>query len=88
MPTFVVERYVPRSTAGDLRSEGERVARAAQEQKGSDKSEVVYLHSIYLPDDEVSFCLFHSNSAEAVAEGFTLAQVAFDRVLEAELLEP
>jgi hypothetical protein len=88
MPTYVVERYVPRSTASDLRSEGERVAQAARELNGSEKSEVVYLRSIYMPDDEVSFCLFNSTSAEAVAEGFNQAQVAFDRVLEAELLEP
>ncbi len=50
--------------------------------------EVTYLRSIYLPDDEVGFCLFRSPSAEAIVDGLNRAQIAFERVLEAELLEP
>jgi hypothetical protein len=88
MRTFVVERYVPRPTVSDLRSEGERVTAAMRELEGFEGAEVVYLRSIYIPDDEVSFCLFRSPSAEAIAEGFTRAQIAFERVLEAEVLEP
>jgi hypothetical protein len=59
-----------------------------RELEGFEGAEVVYLRSIYIPDDEVSFCLFRSPSAEAIAEGFTRAQIAFERVLEAEVLEP
>jgi hypothetical protein len=88
MRTFVVERYVPRPTVSDLRTQGERVTAAVRELEGFEGAEVVYLRSIYIPDDEVSFCLFRSPSAEAIAEGFTRAQIAFERVLEAEVLEP
>jgi hypothetical protein len=88
MRTYVVERYVPRPTMNELRSEGERVTRAARQADGFENTEVVYLRSIYMPDDEVSFCLFHSPSAEAVVAGFNDAQIAFDRILEVEVLEP
>jgi hypothetical protein len=88
MPTFVVERYVPRSTAGDLRAEGQRVAQAAQALSGDADSAVAYLSSIYMPDDEVSFCLFNSDSADSISASFEHAQIAFDRILEAEVLEP
>jgi len=88
MPTYVVERYVPRSTSGNLRSEGEKVAQAARELTGADTESVAYLSSVYIPDDEVSFCLFDGSSAETIAACFEQAQVAFDRVLEAEVLKP
>lgn len=88
MPTYVVERYVPRSTSKDLRLEGERVTQAAKGLSDAEKSVVAYLSSIYMPDDEVSFCLFNSDSADSVAACFELAQIAFDRILEAEVLEP
>lgn len=88
MPTYVVERYVSRSTASELRSEGEKVTQAGKELKGDEKSAVAYLSSIYMPDDEVSFCLFSGDSADSVAACFEQAQVAFDRILEAEVMEP
>jgi hypothetical protein len=88
MRTFVVERYVPRPTVSALRTEGELVTAAVRELDGFEETEVVYLRSIYMPDDEVSFCLFRSPSAEAIAEGFNHAQIAFERVLEAEVHEP
>ena len=88
MPTYVVERYVSRSTSSDLRSEGEKVTQAAKELTGAEKSGVAYLSSIYMPDDEVSFCLFSGDSADSIAACFEQAQVAFDRILEAEVLEP
>ncbi len=88
MATYVVERYVPRSTASDLRSEGERVAQAAKGLSGAETSVVTYLKSIYMPDDEVSFCLYNGDSADSIAACFEKAQIAFDRILEAEVLEP
>jgi hypothetical protein len=88
MPTFVVERYVPQSTASELRSEGERVTQAATGLSGSERSTVAYLSSIYMPADEVSFCLFSSDSADSIAACFEKAQIAFDRILEAEVLVP
>jgi hypothetical protein len=88
MPTYVVERYVSRSTPNHLRSEGKRVTQAAKELSGAESSKVAYLSSIYMPDDEVSFCLFSGDSADSIAACFEYAQVAFDRILEAEVLEP
>jgi len=88
MPTYVVERYVPRSTANELRSEGERVTQAARGLSSAEEGAVAYLSSIYMPADEVSFCLFNSDSADSIAACFERAQIAFDRILEAEVLEP
>jgi len=88
MRTFVVERYVPHPTVSDLLTEGKRVTTAVRESEGFEATEIVYLRSIYMPDDEVSFCLFRGPSAEAIAEGFNRAQITFERVLEAEVLEP
>ena len=88
MPTYVVERYVPRSTANELRSDGERVTQAAQGLSCAEKSTVSYLSSIYMPDDEVSFCLFSGDSVDSIAASFERAQIAFDRILEAEVLKP
>lgn len=88
MPTYVVERYVPQSTANALRLEGEQVTQAARGLSDSEKSAVSYLSSIYMPDDEVSFCLFNGDSADSIAACFQQAQIAFDRILKAEVLEP
>jgi hypothetical protein len=90
MQTFVVERYVPRIRSEELRSDCERVCQALREATGAEEglSEVLYLHSVYVPDDEVSFCLYRSHSAESIADGFDRANVAFDRILQAEVLEP
>ena len=88
MPTYVVERYVSRSTASELRSEGEKVTQVGQELKGDEKNAIAYLSSIYMPDDEVSLCLFSGDSADSVAACFERAQIAFDRILEAEVMEP
>jgi hypothetical protein len=88
MRTYVVERYVPRQPILDLRADGERVTAAVREANGHEQTEIVYLRSIYVPDDEVSFCLFRSPSAEALVEGLNRAQLAFERVLEAEVVEP
>jgi hypothetical protein len=88
MRTFVVERYVPRPTVNDLRTDGARVSAAVSEAQEFEGAIVEYLRSIYMPDDEVSFCLFRSPSAEAITAGFIRAQIAFERVLEAEVLEP
>jgi hypothetical protein len=70
-----------------LRSEGERVTRAAKDLGGA-ASAVAYLRSVYMPEDEVSFCLFSGDSTGLIAACFEKAQIAFDRILEAEVLEP
>jgi len=41
-----------------------------------------------MPDDEVSFCLFSGDSVDSIAASFERAQIAFDRILEAEVLKP
>lgn len=88
MPTYVVERYVPRSTADNLRAEAARVTQAAEVPGDGKTSSVSYLSSIYMPDDEVSFCLFSGESVDSIAACFEKAQIAFDRILAAEVLVP
>lgn len=63
------------------------MTRAAKDLSGAGDT-VAYLSSIYMPDDEVSFCLFSGDSVGSIAACFEKAQIAFDRILEAEVLEP
>jgi hypothetical protein len=86
MPTFIVERYVPRPAVSSLRDEGPRVCAAFGEL--DQEGDLRFLHSVYVPEDEVCFLLFEAPSTQAVAEAYLGAEVPFDRILEAELSVP
>jgi hypothetical protein len=82
MAEFLVECYVSRAgqAAGADRSEG---ARRATEELTREGTEVRFLRSIFVPEDETCFYLFESTSADIVREAAARAGLAFGRVAEA-----
>jgi hypothetical protein len=48
---------------------------------------VRYLASVYVPDEEWSFCCFEAPDADAVSEANRRAGIAFWRVVEAVFIE-
>jgi uncharacterized protein DUF4242 len=81
---FLVERYLPASAVGTLASSVAYVARICGEQTGG--SAVRYLQSIYLPADDICFCLFQALSGDAVRSVNDAGRFSLDRITEAVLL--
>lgn len=82
VPSYLVEVYLPRSRAGEVRATGRR-ARAAAEELSGEGMPVRYVRTTYLPDDETCFHLFEADSAEAVEEASNRAGFGHARVLPA-----
>jgi hypothetical protein len=82
MPTYLVERYLPRMTPERLATTALR-AKAAAEQLSAKGTAIRYVHSTFLPQDEMCFCLFESGSARAVAEANEAVGLAYERITEA-----
>ncbi len=79
---FLIETYEPR--AGKLEpSDLEGRARAAAERLALDGTNVRYVRSIYVPDDETHFHLVEADSADAVTTLAALVGIEPERVLEA-----
>ena len=84
--TFLVERYWPGVTPETLEEAVTRLKEATAEMTGEGMP-VRYLGSIYVPGDEVVFCLFSGQSAEIVTRANERAGVQFDRVVESIHME-
>jgi Protein of unknown function (DUF4242) len=82
----MVERYVPGVTGERFVEAVFRAAStaAAMTERGVP---VRYLGSVYLPEEECSFCCFEAQDAEAVREANRRAGVPFWRVVRAEFIE-
>jgi len=85
MRTFLVECYWP-GIASDLVSM-ERVARTAAARKGSGRS-IQWLGCILLPSDGLALFLFQAKDELEVMAVGRLAEMPFDRVVEAIRVEP
>jgi hypothetical protein len=82
MRMFLIEAYEPR--AGKLEpGELERRARAAAERLALDGTDVRYVRSIYVPEDETHFHVVEADSADAVTSLAALAGLEHERILEA-----
>jgi hypothetical protein len=79
MRSYLVEVYEPRrgatTAASRARSAAEAVSRAG--------TQVRYVRSIFVPEDETCFHLFESSSREAVAAVAERAAFVFARIAEA-----
>ena len=82
MKTFLVEHYWPGVTADAFRRAAERV-RASTEAMAADGTEIRFLHSTLVPDDEAGFCVFAAPSHWLVAEAYRRAGVSYERILDA-----
>ena len=74
---YVVERYVPGVSRAELERQLERLKHVTR------GTQVDYLGSTIVPDDEACFCHFDGPSEEAVAEAYRRAGVPFDRIVAA-----
>jgi hypothetical protein len=53
-----------------------------QARKSAEPSDVRYLGSMLMPEDDVVFCFFDGASHEAVASVATAAEIPFERIVE------
>jgi hypothetical protein len=82
MSEFLVETYAAYDTPSAAARHAQDVSLAAD--RLSETGAEVRLHrAIYLPEDDISFYLFESSSADAVRQAMTRAGLRPDRVTEA-----
>lgn len=79
---YVVERYLPGVPRAELERQLERIAQLTR------GTQVEYLGSTIVPDDEACFCQFDGPSADAVAEANRRAGLRFDRIVAGVALTP
>jgi hypothetical protein len=84
--TFLVEHYWPGVTEEAFRSAAERVNACARALTG-ERSEILFLHSTLVPEDEAAFCVFEATSPDLVVEAYGRAGVTFERILDALEME-
>jgi len=82
MPCYLLERYLPHMTPERLATTALRAKQAA-DQMTARGTTVQYLHSTFLPQDEMCLCLFEAGSAYAVAEVNEAAGLPYERISEA-----
>ena len=80
MPSYLVETYVPRSQAENVRAAGRRV-RVAARTLARDGVSVRYVRTTLLPGDETCFHVFDAASREAVADACRLAGLDTTRIV-------
>jgi hypothetical protein len=84
---YVVERYLPGLSRADLLPRLSRLEPVIDELRG-EGSLVRYLGSTIVLEDEACFCEFESRSETAVAEANRRADLPFDRIVPAVLVQP
>jgi hypothetical protein len=82
MAEFLVELYVSSMDAETV-ERGTESARLAAEELSLEGSQVRYLRSIFVPEDETCFYLFEAASVERVREAAQRAALPFERIAEA-----
>jgi hypothetical protein len=87
LETYVLEAYMPRTSAGGPAAAAARANRAAAEMRRNG-SPVRLLLLFFLPEDELWFCLYEARSLEEVVEAGRLAELRVGRIQRAIALEP
>jgi hypothetical protein len=82
MPSYLVEAYVPRARAAEVRATG-RGACAAAEELSREGTPVRYVRTTFLPDDETCFHVFEAASEDAVREVCGRAGIGSARIVPA-----
>ena len=77
--TYLLEAYMPRTSAGGpvAAAARARAAAAAMRQEGTP---IRVLRSFFMPEDELWFCLYEAHSTDDVAEASRRAELRFDRI--------
>ena len=84
---FIVERYLPGATDGQLREETDRLTSAARNMT-ADGTQITFLGSTFVAAEEYCFCRFESGSAADVERACELAGVSYARVVAGRELDP
>ena len=79
---YLVEHYLPGTTAELFRETAERV-RAAAETMARNGTPIRYVRSIMVPGDEAAICVFDAPSTVAIELLSARAGVRFDRIVGA-----
>jgi hypothetical protein len=82
VPTYLVERYVPRAAAAQL-TEIVSTAQAAAGQAGDSHGAIRCLAVTLVPGDDLCYCLFEAPTIEAIRHAHELAQIPCERIVEA-----
>jgi Protein of unknown function (DUF4242) len=83
MAEFLLEQYVSRSDRATV-ERGATRARLAAEALTREGTQVRYLRSIFVPEDETCFYLYEAPSLEAVREAAERAAIPYDRIAAAQ----
>jgi hypothetical protein len=83
----MVERYLPGITTGELDEASARLA-AVSEELRANGTDVRYLGSTFVPEEESCFCRFESADADGVRRACERAGVSFARIMETRDLGP
>ena len=83
---FLVERYLSAFAASELASSIARVVQVCAA-TGSPVPAVRYLSSVYLPSEDICFCVFRADSSDAVRDVNRRGDFGFDRITDAVLLD-
>jgi Protein of unknown function (DUF4242) len=84
---FLVERYVPGLSEADVKAVADR-ARVVCEGMTAEGTDIRYLGSTFLPDEEACFCRFEARSAAVVAKANQRAEIPFARIVAARRVQP
>jgi hypothetical protein len=84
MAEYVVELYVPRTDRVAVARSAER-ARLAAEELTRQGTQVRYLRSIFVPEDETCFYMYEAVSLGAVREAVAAADLPCEHIAEAVL---
>lgn len=84
---YVVERYLPGLSRADLLPRLSRLEPVTNELRG-EGSAVRYLGSTIVLEDDACFCQFDASSVAVVTEANRRADVPFDRIVPALLVQP
>lgn len=86
MPSYLVETYLSRGSAGE-RAARERRARLAAEELTREKTDVRFERSIHVLGDEICFFVFRADSSAVAARVAQRAQLEPIRVVEVAPIE-
>jgi len=80
MAEFVAELYVARTDTATAGRNAE-LAREAAEEMAREGTAVLYVRSLFMPEDETCFLIYEAASAEAVFEAVGRAALPVERVV-------
>lgn len=87
MPRFMVERHLPGITKDDLKAAGVR-AKTCCEEMESEGTDVRWVRSFFVPEEEKTFCVFDGPDRGTIEEANRRAQIPFEEIRQAMEMTP